>query len=355
MNYSNFDVRLRVNPRQERDPRRQESARKGAAPSGASSRRVLSAREKATKGVVRATVVALAALLAIPFLHATTVSMDAPTSDRWMYPFASNPGNETSAAVFGDVGDTSGAFDERDGQMLLGFGLSGLVTTGQGASNYLVSAVTITLTLSNSIYIYDPTYDSYKTYLDSSASNYVADSDAGRPVELYGVGFRNGYTAQSFAETSPYGTMVKGGRNAYAMDYVNGVAADVSNNVSGGFETSPWALGTTDAVNPGDVAPAGTTLTFTLDLTNPYVLAYVQAALNSGTLDFMVTSLSAASQPGTSGAASYPSFYTKESLIGTPATISIDYLMVPEPASGLMAISGAVLLFMRRRTTEGRP
>ncbi|MGC3989273.1 MAG: hypothetical protein QM796_06275 [Chthoniobacteraceae bacterium] len=255
MNYSNFDVRLRVNPRKERDPRRQESARKGAGPSGASSRQVPPVREPARKAIVRPTLMALAALLSVSFLHATTVSLSQPTANRWMYPFASNPGNEASAAVFGDVGDTSGSFDERDGQMLLGFNLSGLVATGLGASSYQINSVTITLTLSNSSYLYDPTYDSYQTYLNSSASGDVADSDAGRPVELFGVGIRNGYTAQSFTETSPFGTTARGGRNAYAMSYLNGTATDVSNNVSGGFESSPWAVGTTSAVNPGDAVP----------------------------------------------------------------------------------------------------
>jgi len=352
MNYSNFDVRLHFKPLKKVSVREENvvprSRRKSAANLETPVKRPIGKRLAKT-----ACLLAMGIFLASRS-EAASVDISQPSMDRWMYPFASNPGNEAAAPVFGSVNDTSGAFDQRDGQMLLGFNTAGSIAKGLGAANYLISSVTIALTISNSLYVYDPTYDAYTTYLDPSSVNYTADNDAGHPIELYGIGFRNGFNAQTFTETSAFGTMTTGGRNAYAMDYVNDVATDVSNNVSGGFNPSPWAIGTTTTVNPGDIAPEGTTFTFTLNLSNPLVLAYLQQALNTGTLDFAVTSLAAASQPGTGGAAAYPAFYTKETLIGTPADLSIEYTLVPEPGSAALLAIGASAVLMRRRKVGGK-
>ena len=53
------------------------------------------------------------------------VSLTEPTLDRWFYPFNSSPGSRIDAPIFGAVTDQEvgfdPSFDNRDGQMLIGF------------------------------------------------------------------------------------------------------------------------------------------------------------------------------------------------------------------------------------------
>lgn len=71
-----------------------------------------------------------------------------------------------------------------------------------------------------------------------------------------------------------------------------------------------------EAPRPGrrlGLIPADTRLSFNLDLTNPFVVDYLQNALASGRLRLMFSSLHPASREGTPN---YPSFYTKENIVG---------------------------------------
>ena len=64
----------------------------------------------------------------------------------------------------------------------------------------------------------------------------IPDPDAGRCVELFAAGFRNGFTAQSYAENAAFapGGPAIGTRNIYPIDFggPNDTARDVSNNVT---------------------------------------------------------------------------------------------------------------------------
>lgn len=272
-----------------------------------------------------------------------------------MYPFNATPGTRTSASTYGSPGDAD--FDDRDAQFLVGFDTSAQFTPGLGAANYQISSVKLTLTINlDQAFAYDPTADSYRTYLATTNPDYIADGDAGRAIELFGAGFRNGFTAQTFAEDSAFGpvsaTSSKGVRNAYALGFVNGAAADVSNNVTNAFEATPFAIGVTSAVQPGALVPVNAEFTFTLNLADPDVVNYVRNALNAGMLDLIVTSLSPAAR---GGAASYPSFYTKENVFGDTraARLDISALAVPEPQTWAAWIGGVAALlltqFRRRR------
>src|SRR5690606_23762682 len=108
---------------------------------------------------------------------------------------------------------------------------------------------------------------------------------------------------------SPQGAMGKGHRTSFAIDLVDGEQRDVSNNVDAGFETEPFALGTTDAVEPGQLVPSGAVLSFDINIDDPNIQAYLRDALDAGRLHVAVASLFPAS-PDFTGA--YPQFFCKE-------------------------------------------
>ena len=250
-------------------------------------------------------------------------------------------GQRQTASVYGAYGPFDYTaygydFDDRHAQFLLDFDTTPLASPGQGAGNYSISALTLTIVvnMADSFY-YDPTHDPLGSYTGS-----LQDSDPGRPLELFGVGYRNGWNLNTFRETSPYqsanSTGYKNVRNAFAMDFVNGVARDVSNNVEQNFEVSPWAIGqihghldastnfVPDPLPAGSLVPFESVVEFALDLSNPLVRSYLQEGLNAGRLQLMVTSLLGFSYSSTSsnGAPAtnvgFPSFYTKENTLHKP-------------------------------------
>ena len=261
-----------------------------------------------------------------------TASFSEPNLDRWMYPFNGTPGTRTTAPLFGSL-DGDPSFDQRDAQLLLGFntasGGTTSIPTGQGSANYAISAATVTLTVAGGDFKYDPTYDARDTYVS------VADGDLGRPIELYGAAFRNGYSTLSFGsnddvppgyeETSPFsppGPPSAGARHVFAADIDSGGSLrDVSNNVLDGFDPLPFSVGQT-SLSAGSTVPLGTTYTFALNLANADVRAYLQEALDSGVLGLVATSLSAASF---GGPPTYPIFYTRDHATGAAPTLVIEW------------------------------
>jgi hypothetical protein len=276
--------------------------------------------------------------------------------DRWMYPFAFTGGTRNLSPTFGAVG-TPG-FDNRDAQFLIGFDTSSIIPTGQGAGNYQISSVTVrTMVGAPSGFEYDPTYDAFRTYLPDTDPEAIDDADVGRPIELFGVGFRNGYTSFSFGandnqppgfeESSLFGTQDVGTRNAYPLSFASaGAGIDVSNNISDRIESHPWAVGSA-ALAPGAPVTDNTTLAFAIDLANADVRSYVQQGLNDGTLGFAISSLHAASQ---AGGPPVPQFLTRENTGAgaAAAMLEIDYQIVPEPASYVLAAVGALVVFLVR-------
>jgi hypothetical protein len=282
-----------------------------------------------------------------------------------MYPFAFNGGTRDLAPTFGAVG-TPG-FDNRDGQFIVGFDTSAQVPTTQGGTNYQIQSATVRAMVGSPAgFEYDPTYDSFRTYLPLADPNALPDADAGRPIELHGVGFRNAYTQLSFGandnqppgfeEGSLFGAQGSGTRNAYALGYPTaGVGSDVSNNVDGGVESNPWAIGTA-ALAAGAVVPDNTTFTFALDVGNGDVLGYLQQGLNSGVVGFAITSLHTAAQ---AGGPPVPQFVTKENTRAgaVPAVLEIEYQVVPEPSTIAITVSGVVWMLLangRRRRMARR-
>lgn len=156
------------------------------------------------------------------------VNNPAPVIERWMYAFNGAPCDRTASSAFGTFGDEAGV-DTRHAQHLIGWDTGALVATNRGATNYLVSRARVTLTINRgNLFAYDPTQDDFRTYFPTNNPARLPDADAGRPVELFGAAFRNGYTAATFNQCAPFGTNATGQRNAYAAGWsTNGVLVDV--------------------------------------------------------------------------------------------------------------------------------
>lgn len=253
----------------------------------------------------------------------TNVAFEAPDLDRWMYPFNASPGFRTSAPSFGAIGVDG--FDDRDAQFLLGFdtgvGMDPAVEPGLGTARYdvLSAQVTITVTTAGGV-AYDPTQDAVATYFDETDPDFQPDSDAGRPIEIYGVGYRNGFTAETFLEDSSFGpTLVEGARNAYPTDFEGGMDRDVSNNVRDRFGVKPFAVGQAPALTPGDAIGPDTVFVFDLDVSDPDVQSYLRENIDNGRIRLLVTSLHFASGGADGGdGVTYPIFYTKENKFAIP-------------------------------------
>lgn len=255
------------------------------------------------------------------------------TVARWMYPFNGDPAGRPTASVFGALGDGPN-FDTRDAQYLLGWVTTNRIPAGQGAKNYLIRRARVTLSIaSGNQYVYTGgTLRDYRTYLPTNHPSYLATTNTASPVELFGAGFRGGFTnlenafvpwaATNYPQDGPYYAnpaspgFYSTNRVAYAAGFnTNGVLVDVSNSISDDgtnelvnpFEVAPFALGLTTNVAPGQLMPVRSQLTFDLNLNDPLIYGYMQSGLNDGNLSFIVSSLGAASF---SGPPVYPNFYT---------------------------------------------
>ncbi|RYD23701.1 MAG: hypothetical protein EOP88_03125 [Verrucomicrobiaceae bacterium] len=251
-----------------------------------------------------------------------SAQIELPGADIWMYQHGGDGGTRTSASTFTALPSpaTSTHAEDRFAQFVLRFDTASLIHKEYGADNYLPEKVVMTAVLLQGGLVYDPTEDARQTYLPSGAAGAVADTDAGRPIELFGTGFRSGATEATFNEESEYGSGAIHGRSAYAMSYSStGVARDVSHNVTEGIDSTPWAVGrvlvragdgeTYEELAPGAIIPELAHVEFELNLTIPGVAAYVRQALDKGRIWFTVSSLHSTTEMASSG---YPSFYTKE-------------------------------------------
>lgn len=309
---------------------------------------------------------------------ASPITVLQPAGDRWMYWFGDPSGNRTSASVYGAYGPYDYVaqgydFDDRHAQMFLDFDTTAIAPAGQGPANYQLGTISVRLVVNEAdAFIYDPTPDALATF-----NGMQADADLGRPLELFGVGYRAGFSAASFNETSPYVTgpyqttnsvfVVKGRRNAFAMDFVGGLARDVSNNIEEGFEVQPWAIGQIPGyadfygelvpapLAPGSLVPFDSVVTFELDASRPEIRSYVQQGLHRGRLHFMISSLKEYTYDGGGGAPSgggFPSFYTKENFNHSPtngiflaARLSGEVAVKPQVAVSRLSSSAFRLSF----------
>ncbi len=255
------------------------------------------------------------------------VTVSPPVVDRWMYPFGSEPGSRAVVPVFSSTNacGPDARFDDRDSQMLITFATSASVETGWPEGAYRLRSVRLTVRTSDvTPYFYDATADTLGTFLapgDGTPScpadpQFIADGDAGRPLELFGVAFRNGFSALTYGEVSPF----KPGsaftppwhltRNAFPVAFDDaGAQLDASDPVKNRDLRVPLALGAAPAVASGAMPPDGTEYRFELTTDRPGERQYVQRSLSQGRLALMITALYSAEQQVVG---SYPNIYTKE-------------------------------------------
>jgi len=238
------------------------------------------------------------------------------TMDRWNYPFNGSPGFRLSASTFG--APTLEGFDDHDAQLVIGFDTTAEFSAGLDPTEYRVLSATVTITNTNGdIFRYDPNYDPFDTYqyLDESL-----DTDPGRPIHLWAMGYRNGFDQSTWGEFTAFGgpadvDPVQGSRHAFAAYFpIDQTPVDISNHVKDGFNPTPLAIAQTDAVAPGEIVPADTTFTFDVDLCDPSVVAYLADGLALGEVRFTVSSMHAADggPDGGQGEVAYPFWYTRE-------------------------------------------
>jgi hypothetical protein len=92
-------------------------------------------------------------------------------------------------------------------------------------------------------------------------------------------------------------------------------------------------------LNPGDTLSAGMEVEFQLNLDSPLVNAFLQEQLNQGWVGLVATSIHESSF---GGSPAYPSFETKENLVGQAGILELDVLVIPEPTA--LVLLGAGLL-----------
>lgn len=304
----------------------------------------------------------LAGMLATPS-RGDIVSALSPDIDRWNYPFNGTPATRTTAATFGAVG--SDGFDNRDAEYLVGYNTAARgIPTGLSQDQYLLGSVVITATVAAGSFTYNPVADTYRSFLDPTDPDYVPPSPNGVAIELFGAGFRNGYSfleynaanpsppgfkqATAFAPPGPPAADV---RNVFTVGVgTGGSLIDASNNVTDRIDVTAFAVGKANLA-PGSLVPEQTVFTFTLDLSQAAIVDYVQEGLRTGSLGFVLSSL----HPATFGGdATYPIFFTKFNALpgATFTTLTIDYQAVPEAGSLALVGLGAVglgLASVRRR------
>lgn len=286
------------------------------------------------------------------------------TADRWMYPFNATPGTRPAGSIFGYVpfpDETS--FDNRDGQVIVAFDTSEVVPIGQGPASYDVSNFVLEITLAGPASgPIDPTVDDWRTYLPEEARGALADSDPGRPIELFAAGFRNGYDrlgwaeGDSFSDTDIFG---QGTRNVFAAEIaVDGSLFDASSSITDDFTANPVAVATFPGFEAGEIPPEGAVAIFELDTSDPLIRGWLGESLDEGRLIFAVTSLLGASQ----GDTVLTQFYlrenplvevgVRESSVIAFAVDVVDACAIREDLNGDCLVDGADLgLFLSRWNT----
>jgi prepilin-type N-terminal cleavage/methylation domain-containing protein len=241
----------------------------------------------------------------------------------------------------------------RTGTTVLAFDTSTEIEAGLSPARYNINSVVVTATWTKDGANATLRYTEEPLDQEDVLTEYVNQSvGTERPMELYGVGFRDGYTGFEFAGAVAgpplFDELVhpfSAGDRGYIVYPVTGSTTDpgslvdVSNSLTGGYSATetdhitepftpmPWAIGKADLA-PGADVPDGTTFTFEWDLSAPGVREYVQQSLAEGALGFVLSSLHDTAEFGASGG--YPKWFLREStgfpyFSTTPPTLTIDF------------------------------
>lgn len=239
--------------------------------------------------------------------ESVTLLITEPAADRWMYPANATPGFRGQASTFSAL-PSSGGDKDRFGQFVFRFDtVAAGIPAGRGADGYAISSLEVTARIAqNNLFVHDPTADAWFTY----GTNTLPDEDLGRPLELHGTGFRNGFTSITFAENTAFSAGSPATRNAHALGFdAAGVPQDVGDNVTDAFDPIPWATGQITGVLPAAPVPIDSIVRFRVDLNLPGVRDYVMRGLDEGAVWFTLSSL----HPALQQAGEFVSYYTRDS------------------------------------------
>lgn len=251
--------------------------------------------------------------------NATSLSRSEPALDRWNYPFNATPGTRAVASTFASVEE--GVALQRHANFVIGFATAPEIPTGLSPDQYEILEAGVVLTTSANFQIeYDPTFDSELTYLPEEDARFIRDQDAGRPMELFGAGFRNGFTAATWEETSPYAPQ---GANStvypISLDAAGKELDASAVNFANPAQVNAFAVGQIDGITVGSMVPEDSPVHFELDLSQPGVVSYLQRSLAAGRLFLTVTSL----HRGGRDVRSFPEYYTRDNLVGDAPTLEL--------------------------------
>jgi hypothetical protein len=289
-----------------------------------------------------------------------------PGLDRWFHQDDSAPGLKPDMSTFADYGPGAGFSQARAGSFMLGFDTSDQIPL-VAASRYQINSIKFTMDFvhDSRTVTYDPTVDSLSAILGNS-------DDPGRPIELFGVGYGNGYQRPGFQgndslppefeESSPlWPTDVPTLEQTFNVfplgDDGTGSLGNVFNSPGGegvfeynaeeeefelvevtkdAWNTTPWAIGTSVGLSAGQAIPQGARFNFNVNLALPGVLEYFQRTLSEGQAAVFISSLHDVSGFHNGGLSEdFPAFHSQESLwvefdLALPPTLEIDYTILPE-------------------------
>ena len=292
-----------------------------------------------------------------------------PAIDSWFYVNGINAGERIFAPSFSgvDVDQEAEQFFPNDqqgparlGSMMLAFETADHIQPGLEPSQYRISSVTVTARSpdgSTGSLLHSDQPITPAGFLADALGSGITEQ---QPMELFGVGFRDGYEGFDLGiqtegtlfeeSTSPYSAS-DGGYVAFpVIGDGSGGFQDVSNNITGGFSATapagetapftatPWAIGTAD-LNQGQVVPLDTTFQFAVDLDQPGVEDYLKKSLATGAVGFFLSSMHPAAQEGVGGVP-YPQWYTKEAVDSgffpeaEPATLTIEFEILEDMMPG---------------------
>lgn len=294
------------------------------------------------------------------------VTVSPPSDDVWVYTFGQGAFSTiapTFAGVFGDPDP------DRFGYYFLSFPTATEFDSSGRPARVVSFSLEVTMLNSSSFdqtngVLYDPTYDTFETYL-----NPALDADPGRPIELYAVGYQNGFASVANWRAANFPVSGPDGYSAVPLDFPPGFqhGRDVSYSISDGFDTHPLAIGTTDDFAVGsDGVPRVLDLarwSFHVDTVIGGLDLYLRQSLEQGEIALILSSLQLAGFDGMGGTEVYPRFATLETFfpvqaaslslaieISPPADVNADFkvdiedLYAWEQGSGLRDVNGDGLI-----------
>jgi prepilin-type N-terminal cleavage/methylation domain-containing protein len=306
-------------------------------------------------------------LIAATTTPAVETRWDWPAIDTWFHQ-SGNDNDKADPSSFTNYEPGSAFFQSRSGTVLLGFDTTACdpVMTSctpiptVDPSRYQINSIRVTATLvqDGRQVIYDPTEDQLGSILGGS-------DDPGKPTELFGVGFANGYerlgygahdgAGPEFEEPTALlssGPTLEQTFNIFPLgDDGTGQLGNVFNSPGGEgtftineddelelvevtkqpWHASPWAVGTVAGVSPGAVIPGRPVVTFDVDLSDPAVMDYFQQSLADGSVGVFLTSLhDVTGFHGGGSGDNFPGYYAQQHLavsmgLAQAARLIVDY------------------------------